>query len=172
MRAAGIEPVASHGGFFLMGRLPLREHLQPYTLARRGDTDPEPYDWRYCRALATDYGVIGIPASPFFSPGGVRPSRHASVPYVALQHSLEHSLEHSLGGGPVAHNASPCLCCVPRLGRRGAVRAVGAFRVLQAGRDVARRGGPTKGSGRGGTRHGMKKCFFEATFFATFLEMK
>ena len=28
----------------------------------------EPYDWRFCRRLATDYGVVAIPASPFLSP--------------------------------------------------------------------------------------------------------
>lgn len=67
LRAAGIEPVVSHGGFFLMGRLPLHEDLQPYSSTRQGQL--EPYDWRFCRKLATEYGVIGIPASPFFSPG-------------------------------------------------------------------------------------------------------
>ena len=27
----------------------------------------EPYDWRYCRYLANEYRVVGIPASSFFS---------------------------------------------------------------------------------------------------------
>ena len=28
----------------------------------------EPYDWRFCRYLVSKYGVVGIPASSFFSP--------------------------------------------------------------------------------------------------------
>lgn len=57
--AAGMTPLPSRGGFFLMASLPL---------GAAGVADgPEPYDWRYCRMLAKDYGVIGIPASPFFS---------------------------------------------------------------------------------------------------------
>ena len=58
--SVGITPIASHGGFFLMGRLPIWDDLEPSVV-------PEPYDWRFCRKLATEYGVIGIPASPFFS---------------------------------------------------------------------------------------------------------
>jgi hypothetical protein len=67
LRAAGIEPVVSHGGFFLMGRLPVHEHLKSSSAAAAAGG--EPYDWRYCRHLAIEHGVIGIPASPFFSPG-------------------------------------------------------------------------------------------------------
>ena len=59
--AAGMQPIPSQGGFFLMARLP----LLPESVVPAG---PEEYDWRYCRMLAEKYGVIGIPASPFFSP--------------------------------------------------------------------------------------------------------
>lgn len=57
-----MQPLPSQGGFFLMARLP----LLPEALVPAG---PEAYDWRFCKMLAERYGVIGIPASPFFSPG-------------------------------------------------------------------------------------------------------
>jgi kynurenine--oxoglutarate transaminase/cysteine-S-conjugate beta-lyase/glutamine--phenylpyruvate transaminase len=63
--AAGMTPLPSSGGFFLMARLPLLpESVLP---AGKGAEAAEDYDWRYCRMLARDYGVIGIPASPFFA---------------------------------------------------------------------------------------------------------
>lgn len=43
----------------------------PYTgdlYLPRPYTAKEPYDWKYCRMLATTAGVVGIPASPFFNP--------------------------------------------------------------------------------------------------------
>lgn len=58
--AAGMTPLPSRGGFFLMARLP----ILPESIVPPG---PEAYDWRYCRMLAERYGVMGIPASPFFS---------------------------------------------------------------------------------------------------------
>lgn len=61
LQSIGIEPIESNGGFFLMGKLP-----NVNGLPRISD---ELYDWAYCRHLATEYGVIGIPASPFFSNG-------------------------------------------------------------------------------------------------------
>ena len=30
----------------------------------------EPYDYMFCKYLAKEYGVLGIPASPFFSRSG------------------------------------------------------------------------------------------------------
>lgn len=81
LRAVGIEPVVSHGGFFMMGRLPyyqdleVLEDLAMLSADSEQDMDGEedrlgfePYDWRFCRKLAADYGVVAIPASPFFSP--------------------------------------------------------------------------------------------------------
>ena len=73
--AVGIEPVVSHGGFFLMGRLPYYKDLTVLTdLEMLSATDEdnenngfEPYDWQFCRKLASDYGVVAIPASSFFS---------------------------------------------------------------------------------------------------------
>lgn len=62
LREAGIEPLESHGGFFLMGRLPMHEDV-----LEASRTSLQPYDWLFCTKLAKDYGVIGIPASPFFS---------------------------------------------------------------------------------------------------------
>jgi aspartate/methionine/tyrosine aminotransferase len=49
-----------------MGRLPVQEDVKLALNGEYGSLD-EPYDWRFCRKLALDYGVIGIPASPFFS---------------------------------------------------------------------------------------------------------
>ena len=60
LRAAGMVPVPSHGGYFLMARLPNNHPLV-------GEDGDEPYDWRFCRMLAHEYGVIGIPASSFFA---------------------------------------------------------------------------------------------------------
>jgi aspartate/methionine/tyrosine aminotransferase len=49
-----------------MARLPLLpESVVP---AGKGAEAGEAYDWRFCRMLAREYGVIGIPASPFFEP--------------------------------------------------------------------------------------------------------
>ena len=50
-----------------MAKLPIHEDLLQANVNNPGGTE-EAYDWRFCRRLATDYGVIGIPASPFFSP--------------------------------------------------------------------------------------------------------
>lgn len=73
--AVGIEPLVSHGGFFMMGRLPYYKDLEVentlQVLSSSGEGDighgSEPYDWTFCRKLATDYGVVAIPASPFFT---------------------------------------------------------------------------------------------------------
>jgi kynurenine--oxoglutarate transaminase/cysteine-S-conjugate beta-lyase/glutamine--phenylpyruvate transaminase len=62
LEAAGIETVESEGGFFLMGKLPIRPDV-----LKSAQNSAEPYDWHFCRMLANDYGVVAIPASPFFS---------------------------------------------------------------------------------------------------------
>ena len=63
--AAGIEPMPSQGGFFLMGKLPiLREYRD---LPSDISAMDEPYDWKYLRYLVRKHSVVGIPASPFFS---------------------------------------------------------------------------------------------------------
>jgi kynurenine--oxoglutarate transaminase/cysteine-S-conjugate beta-lyase/glutamine--phenylpyruvate transaminase len=62
LRAAGMEPVTSHGGYFLMAKLP-----NAHPLVSPAEGDEEPYDWRFCRMLAHEYGVIGIPTSSFFA---------------------------------------------------------------------------------------------------------
>ncbi len=46
-----------------MGKLPIREDIANNALRFN-----EPYDWQYCKTLAREVGVIGIPASPFFVP--------------------------------------------------------------------------------------------------------
>mmetsp|Transcript_15949 Transcript_15949/g.35297 ORF Transcript_15949/g.35297 Transcript_15949/m.35297 type:complete len:326 (+) Transcript_15949:133-1110(+) len=83
--AAGMQPISSTGGFFLMAQLPedqvlMRELQRELAQAGAGDF-VEPYDWRYCRKLAAEHNVIAIPASPFFS----RPdySQHYSLPPLA-----------------------------------------------------------------------------------------
>lgn len=63
--AAGIVPMPSQGGFFLMGKLPiLKEYRDLPTDISAMD---EPYDWKYLRHLVRQHSVVGIPASPFFS---------------------------------------------------------------------------------------------------------
>lgn len=62
LAAVGIEPLASSGGFFLMGKLPYYKELDV-----AGAPLDEPYDWRFCRMMAERYGISAIPASPFFS---------------------------------------------------------------------------------------------------------
>jgi len=60
--AAGIEPLPSQGGFFVMAKLPSLD------VSEYDDID-EPYDWKLCRKIAKIYNIVGIPASSFFSPG-------------------------------------------------------------------------------------------------------
>jgi kynurenine--oxoglutarate transaminase/cysteine-S-conjugate beta-lyase/glutamine--phenylpyruvate transaminase len=75
LRAVGIEPLMSHGGFFMMGRLPYYEDLEIVNdlqhISIIGEKEmgheSEPYDWRFCRKLAIDYGVVAIPTSSFFT---------------------------------------------------------------------------------------------------------
>jgi len=63
--AAGIEPIPAQGGYFLMGRLPTTDSPGVSKYVMPG----EAYDFSYCRQLATEKGVVCIPASPFFSEG-------------------------------------------------------------------------------------------------------
>jgi len=63
--AAGLEPLPSNGGYFLLARLPASHPLVPPTGHEKDNG--EPYDWQFCRMLAHEYGVIGIPTSTFFS---------------------------------------------------------------------------------------------------------
>lgn len=101
LRAAGIEPMTSSGGFFLMGKLPsipalhqsssfrltppLPRQQAPSHIVGNAVSDltfdTEPYDWTYCRHLAEHHGVIGIPAAPFFSRDDY--SSHYSLPPLA-----------------------------------------------------------------------------------------
>lgn len=64
LKTVGIQPLPSQGGFFLMGKLPIRSDV-----SQRAKQNNEPYDWQYCKTLAREVGIIGIPASPFFTPG-------------------------------------------------------------------------------------------------------
>jgi aspartate/methionine/tyrosine aminotransferase len=61
LKALNMESMPSRGGFFLLTKLPKINLPEKYNILN------EPYDWKYCRMLAHDYGVVGIPASPFFS---------------------------------------------------------------------------------------------------------
>jgi len=62
--AAGIDPMPSQGGFFLMGKLPI---LKDRDFPSDIHALDEPYDWKYLRHLVRQHAVVGIPASPFFS---------------------------------------------------------------------------------------------------------
>ena len=65
--SCGIEPLPAQGGVFLMARLPTNDPIVLSSQTGGTGTGNEPYDWKYCRMLAHTKGVIGIPASPFFS---------------------------------------------------------------------------------------------------------
>ena len=65
--AAGMTPLPNGGGYFLIAKLPNNHPLVPADSDDNHNIHDEPYDWRYCRMLAHEYGVIGIPASSFFS---------------------------------------------------------------------------------------------------------
>jgi aspartate/methionine/tyrosine aminotransferase len=56
-----IHATPAQGGFFLLAKLP------EVKLDSRFIEGDEPYDWSYLRMLAMTKGVVGIPASPFFS---------------------------------------------------------------------------------------------------------
>jgi aspartate/methionine/tyrosine aminotransferase len=51
---------------------------QEYMLEKTAAMPTMTRDWALCRWLAKEYGVIGIPCSPFFSPE----SRHLGANYV------------------------------------------------------------------------------------------
>lgn len=73
LKSVGIEPLQSRGGFFLLAKLPDVPILSKY------DKYDELYDWKYCRMLAHECGIVGIPASSFFSPT----SQHGSKDHMA-----------------------------------------------------------------------------------------
>jgi kynurenine--oxoglutarate transaminase/cysteine-S-conjugate beta-lyase/glutamine--phenylpyruvate transaminase len=79
LREAGIEPLAGHGGFFLVGdtsRLTVpQKYLDEATPAA---PDGVTRDWAVCRWFAYEAGVIAIPTSPFFSPD----NKHLGANYV------------------------------------------------------------------------------------------
>jgi kynurenine--oxoglutarate transaminase/cysteine-S-conjugate beta-lyase/glutamine--phenylpyruvate transaminase len=81
LRSAGIEPLPSRGGFFLLAKLPTVSS----SILETATQSDYPYDWKYCLMLAKSYGVVGIPASPFFQ--------------------QEHSQERLLKLGPMARFA-------------------------------------------------------------------
>ena len=75
LRTAGMTPIPSNGGYFLMAKLPDHHPLVPADGADDDSDDGEPYDWRYCRMLAREYGVVGIPTSTFFSQERFEPGK-------------------------------------------------------------------------------------------------
>lgn len=75
LAAVGVEALPSQGGYFLMGKLPTDDSLlqqmkmEAQEKSKGGSSTNkyvEPYDWRFCRQLVDQCGVLGIPASPFF----------------------------------------------------------------------------------------------------------
>ena len=62
LQAVGIEPLPSQGGFFLMAKLP------EWTLSKHISALSEPYDWKLCRQMCENFGVVAIPASAFYAP--------------------------------------------------------------------------------------------------------
>lgn len=134
----GIEPMASSGGFFLMGKLPIIPALHnsashpvspssitdgssatarlksnenaavPRVDSTRGEDASEPYDWTYCRYLAENHGVVGIPAAPFFSRDDY--SAHYALPSLARfafckRDDTLHEAARRLGAAPRSYRA-------------------------------------------------------------------
>ena len=79
LRAAGMVPLAGHGGFFLMADTSSLEVPQEY-LDEKTPAAPDGVtrDWALCRWMAHEAGVIAIPTSPFFSPA----NKHLAGKYV------------------------------------------------------------------------------------------
>ena len=72
----GIKSIQSNGGFFLLGELPEIDDKEIEAVLREKNQyeDDESYDWKYCRYMGWKYGVVAIPASPFFAePGNMKP---------------------------------------------------------------------------------------------------
>ena len=68
LKLGGLEPLEGNGGYFLVAdtstvRLPADYAAMSSPAAAR----PIPPDWAFCRWLAREHGVIGIPMSAFFS---------------------------------------------------------------------------------------------------------
>ncbi|KAJ1460834.1 pyridoxal phosphate-dependent transferase [Pelagophyceae sp. CCMP2097] len=68
---AGIRPLASQGGYFVVGDVSALLHLVPvhYFLAPKhnGGGGVASRDWAFCKWLAAEHGVVAIPTSPFFN---------------------------------------------------------------------------------------------------------
>jgi aspartate/methionine/tyrosine aminotransferase len=69
LRAAGMTPIVSPGGFFILADTshipdPPPEFLRPTPAS----PDPMPRDWALCRWLTVEVGVTAIPPSAFYSP--------------------------------------------------------------------------------------------------------
>jgi len=61
---AGLRPLRTAGGFFVLADVQDYASLVP-SKHFAGDVS---LDWAFCRWLALDFGVVAIPASPFFGP--------------------------------------------------------------------------------------------------------
>jgi aspartate/methionine/tyrosine aminotransferase len=105
LRAAGIEPLRSSGGFFLLGRLPVLPALSALSDRDRVSVEEEgePYDWRYCRHLAQQHRVVAIPASPFFA------STSHTVPSSANTITNANIGSSTGAGAGAAHFSAPAL---------------------------------------------------------------
>jgi aspartate/methionine/tyrosine aminotransferase len=71
LKAVGIQAIPSHGGYFLVGKLPDAKSTPttPFTPTTPASIPlpGEPYDWTFMKKLAVEVGVVGLPVSPFIS---------------------------------------------------------------------------------------------------------
>lgn len=75
LTAAGLRPLKGQGGFFLMADTSALE-VRSESMALSTAAAPQmTRDWALCRQLATEAGVICIPASPFYS----QPNKHLAA---------------------------------------------------------------------------------------------
>lgn len=71
LEAAGVRTTKSQGGFFLLGDISALSGAGGPLGARwaAAEQPGEAQDWTFCRALATELGIVSLPVSPFFGPG-------------------------------------------------------------------------------------------------------
>ena len=69
LEAACVEPLPSRGGYFVVGDVTNLLPLMPARYLTPGVAR----DWAFCQWLASEHGVVAIPASPFFTGEFSRP---------------------------------------------------------------------------------------------------
>jgi len=70
LQDAGVKTVQSQGGFFMLGDIGgLCGSSGPFGDSWDASVRPdEALDWTFCRAMASELGIVALPVSPFFGP--------------------------------------------------------------------------------------------------------